>query len=106
MELVRLSSAAAGATFSPVGPVWVFLGTGPLATKTLVYEGWKSLDFLGFSRPDQALSKSYAGFSLDEISRALCPHAGTREIRNSRFWAAERDELVIRKLTSISAFLQ
>ena len=32
-----------------------FLGRGPLAAKTLVYEGWKSLDFLGFSRPKSRL---------------------------------------------------
>ena len=33
--------------------------------------GWISLDFLGFSRPNRAFSMGYAGFSLEEISRAL-----------------------------------
>jgi hypothetical protein len=61
------------ATFSPVEPVWVFLGSGGLAAKTLVYGGWKGLDFLGFSRPNRASSVGYAGFSLKEISRALFP---------------------------------
>jgi hypothetical protein len=61
------------ATFSPVEPVWVFLGSGRLAAKTLVYGGWKDLDFLGFSRPNLAFSMGYAGFSLKEISRALLP---------------------------------
>jgi hypothetical protein len=46
-----------------------------LTAKTLVYEGWKSLDFLGFSRPNRAFSMGYAGFSLKEISRALLPVA-------------------------------
>jgi hypothetical protein len=42
-----------------------------LAAKTLVIEGWKGLDFLGFSRPNLAFSTGYAGFSLKEILRAL-----------------------------------
>jgi hypothetical protein len=67
------SFAAAGSTLGPVDPVWVFLGSGRLAAKTLLYEGWKGLDFLGFSRPNRAFSMGYAGFSLKEISRALLP---------------------------------
>jgi hypothetical protein len=47
-----------------------------LTAKTLVYEGWKSLDFLGFSRPNRAFSMGYAGFSLKEISHALLPRSG------------------------------
>jgi hypothetical protein len=42
-----------------------------LAAKAPVFEGWKSLDFLGFSRPNRDFSMGYAGFSLKEISRAL-----------------------------------
>jgi hypothetical protein len=59
------------ATFSPIDPVWVFLGPRPFAAKALVYGGWKSLDFLGFFRPKRAFSMGYAGFSLKEISRAI-----------------------------------
>jgi hypothetical protein len=62
------------ATFSPIDPVWVFLGPCPFAAKALVYGGWKSLDFLGFSRPKRAFSIGYAGFSLKEnFSRPPCP---------------------------------
>jgi hypothetical protein len=49
MESVWLFSAAAGATFNPVNPVWVFLGSGRLAAKTLVLrvgKAWISLDSL------------------------------------------------------------
>jgi hypothetical protein len=35
--------------------------------------GWKSLDFLGFSRPNIMISMSCSGFSLNVISRALLP---------------------------------
>ena len=48
-----------------------FLGTSRFAAKTLGFGGWKSLDFLGFSRPNRALSMGYTGFSLEKISRAL-----------------------------------
>jgi hypothetical protein len=54
----------AAAMFSAVDPVWVFLGWGRLAAKTLGFEGWKSLDFLGFSRPNPAFSMVYHGLSL------------------------------------------
>src|ERR1700722_2394672 len=67
----RASNAHAGRPLRPERCVWVFLGAGLLTAKTLVYEGWKSLDFLGFSRPNRAFSMGYAGFSLKEISRAL-----------------------------------
>jgi hypothetical protein len=43
-----------------------------LTAETLVFEGCKSLDFLGFSRAKRAFSRGYAGFSLEEISRAPC----------------------------------
>jgi hypothetical protein len=59
--------------FSPIDPVWVFLFRRRLAAKALVYGGWKSLDFLGFSRPKRAFSMSYAGFSLKEnFTRPPC----------------------------------
>jgi hypothetical protein len=53
--------------------VWIVLADGRLAAKTPVCEGWKSLDFLGFSRVKRAFSMRYTGFSLKKISRALWP---------------------------------
>jgi hypothetical protein len=55
--------------------VWVFLAHARSTAKALAFEGWKSLDFLGFSRPKQAFSMGYAGFSLKENSWALLPAA-------------------------------
>jgi hypothetical protein len=86
------------ATFSPVEPVWVFLGSGGLAAKTLVYGGWKGLDFLGFSRQNRAFSMGYAGFSLKEISRALFAATPKPWNGSPRFWPAERDGLVMGKV--------
>jgi hypothetical protein len=56
-----------------------FLASGPFDRETQVFEGWKSLDFLGFSRPDRAFSTGYAGFSAKKISPALLPAAATPE---------------------------
>jgi hypothetical protein len=50
-----------------------------VGAKALVFEGWKSLDFLGLSRHNLDLSMCYAGFSLKEKSRAM---AGRRETRH------------------------
>jgi hypothetical protein len=40
--------------------VWVFLAPGRFAAKTRAHEGWISLDFLGFSRPNRDFSMGYA----------------------------------------------
>jgi hypothetical protein len=85
------------ATFSPAEPVWVFLGSGRLAAKTLVYGGWKDLDFLGFSRPNRAFSMSYAGFSLKEISCALLPPRQNRGTATPDL-ACGKDGLVMGKV--------
>jgi hypothetical protein len=69
-----------------------FLGPGFLATKTLVYGGWKSLDFLGFSRPNRALSTGYTGFSLKEISRALSRSGGRAGLGRQHFYCAEAQD--------------
>ena len=45
--------------------VWVFLGPPHFGAETSVYEGWISLDFLGFSRPNPDLSMGCAGFSAE-----------------------------------------
>ena len=53
--------------------IWVFLARGRFAAKTPAYEGWISLDFLGFSRPNLYLSTGYAGKASKCFSRALLP---------------------------------
>jgi hypothetical protein len=50
-----------------------FLGARRFGRENLIFEGWKSLDFLGFSRPKRDFSMGYAGFSLKEKSCALLP---------------------------------
>jgi hypothetical protein len=98
--------------FSPVDPVWVFLAPGRLAAKTPVYEGWKGLDFLGFSRQNRAFSMGYTAFSLEEISRALFAVAlDTAPERKPALLACEREgcswgECSWGKLNSVSDFLQ
>jgi hypothetical protein len=47
--------------------VWISLARARFAEKTPVSEGWISLDFLGFSRPNRDLSMGYAGFSLENF---------------------------------------
>ncbi|HEY6518817.1 MAG TPA: hypothetical protein VIZ19_05545, partial [Roseiarcus sp.] len=53
--------------------VWVFLGSGCFAAKTADYEGWISLDFLGFSRPNLDLSMGYAEKTAESFSWRFCP---------------------------------
>jgi hypothetical protein len=52
-------------------PVWIFLGGRHFAAKAPSQEGWISLDFLGFSRPNLDFSMGYEDFSLNEFSRPL-----------------------------------
>jgi hypothetical protein len=53
---------------------WVFLDGGRFTSKSRSYEGWISLDFLGFSRPNLYFSMGCADFSLNDFSRALPRH--------------------------------
>jgi hypothetical protein len=48
-----------------------FLGSRPFRRKAHAYQGWISLDFLGFSRPNQDFSMGYATFRRKNISRAF-----------------------------------
>jgi hypothetical protein len=50
-----------------------FLGPRRFAVKIPVYEGWISLDFLGFSRQNLDFSMGYERKALENISRALPP---------------------------------
>jgi hypothetical protein len=45
-----------------------FLGPRRFAAKAPDFEGWISLDFLGFSRPKRDFSMSYADFSVEIFS--------------------------------------
>jgi hypothetical protein len=58
-----------------------FLGPGRFAREIQIYGYWKSLDFLGFSRPNRDLSMGCAGFSREEFFSPLLPRraAGTRD---------------------------
>jgi hypothetical protein len=49
--------------------IWFFLARRRFRTKSPDYGYWKSLDFLGFSRPNRDLSMGYEGFSGNNISR-------------------------------------
>jgi hypothetical protein len=48
------------------------LARSGLVAKAAVHGYWNLLDFLGFSRPNLVAAMGYAGFSLNEFSRALC----------------------------------
>jgi hypothetical protein len=51
-----------------------FLGTSPFCREGPNFGGWNFLDFLGFSRPNRAISMDYTGFSREVISfRSLAP---------------------------------
>jgi Glycine transporter len=95
-ELYASVSVAAGALYvgglaaGDVQPGLGFLGLGPFSRENLGFEGWKGLDFLGFSRPNRVLSMGYDEFSLREISRALLPPRQNRGNGSPRFWPMER----------------
>jgi hypothetical protein len=82
---------------NPVDPSLGFLGLAPFGRENPDFEGWKGLDFLGFSRLNRALSMGYDGFSLNEISRALLPPRQNRGNGSPNFGLPERDGLVMGK---------
>jgi hypothetical protein len=53
--------------------VWIFLAARSFAPKTPDYEGWISLDFLGFSRSNRDLSMGYAEITTEEFSSRFSP---------------------------------
>jgi hypothetical protein len=71
------------------------LDRGLSGAKTLVFSGWKSLDFLGFSRPKRAFSMGYARFSLKNFSLAPCLAATALERRPWRLRTCGWAELLI-----------
>ena len=85
------------------------MASNGFAAKTPGYEGWISLDFLGFSRQNLDLSMSYAGFSLDQISRrfsvALAPPVQRRGAPCG-LGLVEGQDCSSGKLNSVSDYLQ
>ncbi len=55
----------------PSRSIWISLAVGRFGPKTPDYEGWICLDFLGFSRPNRALSMSYTGKTAEIFSLAF-----------------------------------
>jgi hypothetical protein len=101
---VELPVSAAAAT-SARSIVWDFLARGSFAAKTPDHEGWISLDFLGFSRPNRDFSMGCAAFWRKKISRALLP-LGRRRDRSRYSYDAEMQYGSSSKPNPFSAFLQ
>jgi hypothetical protein len=83
-----------------------FLGLRPFGRENPGFERWKSLDFLGFSRPNRAFSMGCAGFSLKGNFSPLSPPAAELWERQPRFWLREGTDWSWGKPNQISAFLQ
>jgi hypothetical protein len=83
-----------------------FLGPSPFRCEDPAYEGWISLDFLGFSRSNRDFSTSYAGFSQEEFSHAFSPEAANRRNERLRFGHAEPQDCSCSKFNLISDLLQ
>jgi hypothetical protein len=83
-----------------------FLGTSRFAAKTQGFGGCKSLDFLGFSRPDLDLSMGYTRFSAEDFSTALLSSRKRRGNGDPTIGHAERIDCSWDKLSLISDFLQ
>jgi hypothetical protein len=86
-------------------PIWVFLVPDRFAAKTPAYEGWISLDFLGFSRLKRDLSMGYAGFSLEDVSVWFFPKSDAPE-RKPVVLACGNATLLMAELNPISDFPQ
>jgi hypothetical protein len=89
-----------------VDPVWVFLERARFAAKTLGFGGWKSLDFLGFSRPNRDLSMGYTGFPRKFFPRAFCPMGRCAGRGADARGHAETQDCLWGKLSLVSDFLQ
>jgi hypothetical protein len=105
LDGVGLALSTAGAT-PFVDPVWVFLERAHFAAKTLGFGGCKSLDFLGFSRPNLDLSMGYRRFSVKDFSTALLSSRKRRGNGDPTIRHAEGMDCSWDKLSLISDFLQ
>jgi hypothetical protein len=100
------SFSAEGATFGPVARLG-FLGPSPIGRESPRLWAWKSLDFLGFSRPNQAFSMGCTGFSLREISLALFARGGVSAGTGaSLLWHAEAQKSSWEESNSFCDFLR
>jgi hypothetical protein len=82
------------------------LAHGLLSAKTPAFEGWKSLDFLGFSRPKRDFSMGYTGFSLEQFSRALSRGGGPGAELHGGLGHADAQNYSPREPSEISVFRQ
>jgi len=71
---LRSKGRGGGAAAHPVD--LDFLGPWPFRCEDPDFEGWISLDFLGFSRPNRDLSMGYTGFSLENFSGRVFSKVG------------------------------
>jgi hypothetical protein len=102
-DVIGLAPSAAGRIGARSIRFWFFLAGRRFAAKTPSQEGWISLDFLGFSRPNRDFSMGYEDLSLNEFSRALCG-GGQRRNGRQRPWHAE--DRSWGELSTVSDFLQ
>jgi hypothetical protein len=84
-----VGSFSAGSTFSLVDAIWVFLARRRFAAKTLGFGGWKSLDFLGFSRANLDFSMGYADKSEKNFFSRFCRRERAVETASPRFGMAK-----------------
>jgi hypothetical protein len=89
-----------------VAPVWVFLVRRLFAAKTPDYEGWISLDFLGFSRSNQDFSMGYADKARRIFPRAFVVAKEPSETVSPRFGMRKGQTAHGGKFNLISDFLQ
>jgi hypothetical protein len=88
------SFSAAGAKSGPVARLG-FLGASPIGRESTRFGDWKSLDFLGFSRPKLDFSMGYDEFSLNEISLALLSAAASAPEQARASLACRNAEMVM-----------
>jgi hypothetical protein len=69
--------------------IWVFLARRRFAAKTPDFEGWISLDFLGFSRANRDFSIGYADKSEKNFSSRFCRRERAVETASPRFGMAK-----------------
>ena len=86
--------------------VWIFLAQGRLTAKAPVFKGWKSLDFLGFSRPKSSLFNGLHGiFAERNFARPFAAAAALKGRANC-LGHADAQDCSWDELNSFSDFLQ
>ena len=80
---------SAAAMFNPVDPIWIFLARRRFPAKTPELSGWKTLDFLGFSRPNLRLINGLRGIFVRKLFAASAPDESSARDRRKRCWHAQ-----------------